>query len=93
MCTSRPDLPIAAWRKSSYSLNENACVEVAVWRKSTYSGLNDSDCVEVATHQFPDIVPIRDSKNPDGPVITPPTAAWSTFITAIASATDLQSVV
>ncbi|MGW2370152.1 DUF397 domain-containing protein [Streptomyces sp. NPDC001667] len=67
MPIDRPDLPIA------------------VWRKSTYSDLNDNECVEVADRQFPGIVPIRDSKNPHGPAITPPTAAWSTFITAIAT--------
>jgi hypothetical protein len=39
----------APWRKSSYSGNSGACVEVATWRKSTYSGNNGADCVEVAT--------------------------------------------
>ncbi|MGA5132262.1 DUF397 domain-containing protein [Streptomyces olivoreticuli] len=62
----RPDLSIAMWRKSSHSLNEN-------------------ECVEVADRQFPGTVPIRDSKNPDGPAITPTTTAWSTFVTAVAN--------
>lgn len=37
------------------------------WRKSTYSGTADSnvDCVEVAAHGA-----VRDSKNPDGPVLS-----------------------
>lgn len=94
MPTTWQDHPsIAGWRKSSHSVDSGGCVEVAVWRKSTYSGLGGDTCVEVSDGQFPDIVPVRDSKNPDGPVITPPTTAWSTFITAIASDTDLQSVV
>ncbi|WP_116210855.1 DUF397 domain-containing protein [Streptomyces olivoreticuli] len=57
----------------------------AVWRKSSYTGLNDNDCVEVADRQFPGTVPIRDSKNPDGPAITPTTTAWSAFVTAVAN--------
>lgn len=47
------------WRKSSYSGNESACVELA-WRKSSHSG-NEGDCVELAYDGA-----IRDSKNPDG---------------------------
>ncbi len=67
MCTTRPDLT------------------TAVWRKSTYSGGGEDACVEVADRQFPGAVPIRDSKNPDGPAITPTTTAWSTFVTAVAN--------
>jgi Domain of unknown function (DUF397) len=36
------------------------------WRKSTYSGTaEDGDCVELAAHGA-----VRDSKNPDGPVLS-----------------------
>jgi hypothetical protein len=36
------------------------------WRKSTYSGTADnSNCVELAAHGA-----VRDSKNPDGPVLS-----------------------
>jgi hypothetical protein len=37
------------------------------WRKSTYSGGNDADanCVELASQGA-----VRDSKNPDGPVLS-----------------------
>ena len=36
------------------------------WRKSTYSGTTDnSDCVELAAQGA-----VRDSKNPDGPVLS-----------------------
>ncbi|MEU5420275.1 DUF397 domain-containing protein [Streptomyces sp. NPDC001407] len=58
----------------------------SVWRKSSYSGGGEDACVEIAPRQFPGIVPIRDSKNPHGPVIAPPTAAWSAFVTAVAAA-------
>jgi hypothetical protein len=38
-----------------------------VWRKSTYSG-SDSDCVEVALTE--NVKAVRDSKNPDGGMLT-----------------------
>ncbi|WP_119728317.1 DUF397 domain-containing protein [Thermomonospora amylolytica] len=37
------------------------------WRKSTHSGDGNADCVQVA--DFTTVVGIRDSKDPDGPVI------------------------
>ncbi|MEU8802142.1 DUF397 domain-containing protein [Spirillospora sp. NPDC048819] len=39
----------------------------AKWRKSTHSGSNGGDCVELA--RLPDAVAVRDSKDPDGPVL------------------------
>ncbi|MFF3827470.1 DUF397 domain-containing protein [Streptomyces griseus] len=32
---------------------------------------------------FPGVVPVRDSKNPTGPALVLPAAAWSTFIEAV----------
>ncbi|MHA7957065.1 DUF397 domain-containing protein [Streptomyces sp. L500] len=29
------------------------------------------------------VVPVRDSKSPDGPVLTLPAAAWSAFLTGV----------
>ncbi|MGA4840694.1 DUF397 domain-containing protein [Streptomyces sp. G45] len=57
----------------------------AEWTKSSYSGDTGGDCVEVA-----DLVPhiaIRDSKRPDGPVVTVPAAAFTAFVTATAKGT------
>ncbi|MEU5546711.1 DUF397 domain-containing protein [Streptomyces sioyaensis] len=51
----------------------------AVWRKSSYSDGGDNNCVEIAGG-FPGAVPVRDSKNPEGPVLLIPAAAWSGFI-------------
>ncbi|MGW1077567.1 DUF397 domain-containing protein [Streptomyces sp. NPDC002537] len=62
------------------------CLSVATWRKSSYS-VDSGGCVETADQQIPGTVPIRDSKNPQGPAITPTTTAWSAFVTAVA-ATD-----
>lgn len=53
----------------------------AQWRKSTRSGSNGGDCVEVADN-LPDIVAVRDSKNPTGPTLTFAPTAWATFIRA-----------
>ncbi|WP_107094763.1 DUF397 domain-containing protein [Streptomyces sp. XY431] len=31
----------------------------------------------------PDVVPVRDSKDPSGPVLLFPSAAWSSFVSAL----------
>lgn len=53
----------------------------AVWRKSTRSGGNGGDCVEVATN-LPGVVAVRDSKDPDGPVLAFTPATWTAFVAA-----------
>ncbi|CAM5593094.1 DUF397 domain-containing protein [Streptomyces abikoensis] len=65
MRTTRPDLSIAVWRKSSHSMNDDGCIEVA--------------------DQFPGIVPVRDSKDPDrpGPIFS--ATSWSSFVSAVAA--------
>ncbi|MFD7441520.1 DUF397 domain-containing protein [Streptomyces sp. NPDC059909] len=77
------DLRTATWHKSSYSGGDGGdCLEVGTWRKSTYSGGSGGDCLEVADHH-PGLVPVRDSKNPDGPKLEFRAAAWSAFIGGI----------
>ncbi|WP_405991852.1 DUF397 domain-containing protein [Streptomyces sp. NBC_00986] len=68
------------WFKSSYSDGGGGnCVEVALdWRKSSYSDGGGGDCVEIAT--CPHTIHIRDSKNPDGGIVTVSDAAWRTFL-------------
>ncbi|TGA98807.1 DUF397 domain-containing protein [Streptomyces sp. MZ04] len=80
------DLSNACWRKSSYSNGEGgSCVEVtydfvgARWRKSSYSNGEGGDCVEVADG-VPGIIPVRDSKNPQGPALFIRPEAWSAFV-------------
>ncbi len=51
-----------------------------VWRKSTRSG-GAGDCVEVA--QLPTAIAVRDSKDPDGPVLRFGTDAWRDFIGSV----------
>ena len=55
------------------------------WVKSSYSGNGGGDCVEVARN-LPGIVAVRDSKNPDGPVLMVSKDEWARFITRTKSA-------
>ncbi|MER7465707.1 DUF397 domain-containing protein [Streptomyces sp. NPDC097981] len=83
--TSSPeyDLSAAFWHKSSYSGGDGgSCLEMATWRKSTHSGGDGSECVEVCD-AHPDLVPVRDSKIPDGPHLVFGAAAWGAFLTAL----------
>jgi hypothetical protein len=75
-----------SWRKSSYSSNGGGeCVEVAAtlsWHKSSHSGNAGTECVEVA-RCLPDRIVVRDSKDPDGPVLTVTPVNWQAFTRAI----------
>ncbi|MFJ4534244.1 DUF397 domain-containing protein [Streptomyces nigrescens] len=84
------DLSTVTWRKSSYSNSDGGqCIEVsddlltaATWRKSSYSNSDGGACIEVADN-FPALVPVRDSKNPQGPALTFEASAWASFVTAV----------
>ena len=54
----------------------------AEWRKSSRSGSNGGACVEVARN-LPCGVAVRDSRNPDGPVLILSKDAWASFITRL----------
>ena len=55
------------------------------WLKSSYSGNGGGDCVEVARN-LSGVVAVRDSKNPDGPVLVLSKDEWASFITRVRSA-------
>ena len=52
----------------------------AEWFKSSYSS-GGEQCIEVAAN-LPGVVPIRDSKRPDGPALVFPRAAFAAFVNA-----------
>ncbi|MEU4119776.1 Scr1 family TA system antitoxin-like transcriptional regulator [Kitasatospora sp. NPDC028055] len=55
----------------------------ASWMKSSYSN-GGGNCIEVAPG-LPGVLPVRDSKDPDGPQLAFGTDAWESFITGIKS--------
>ncbi|EST39335.1 hypothetical protein N566_02475 [Streptomycetaceae bacterium MP113-05] len=58
-------------------------IDVAHWRKSSYSGSQGGDCVEVA--ELGAEVGVRDSKDPRGPVLAFPAAAFDAFTRALSA--------
>ncbi|MFI9158978.1 DUF397 domain-containing protein [Kitasatospora aureofaciens] len=58
-----------------------ADLTAAAWRKSTYSN-GQGGCIEVD-----DAHPgrVRDSKDPQGPVLVFPSEAWGSFVAAVRS--------
>ncbi|WP_151773133.1 DUF397 domain-containing protein [Streptomyces abyssomicinicus] len=54
------------------------------WVTSSYSD-NGGQCVEVAVNLVPSrgVVPVRDSKNPAGPVLALPAASFAAFVAGV----------
>ncbi|MFI7019890.1 DUF397 domain-containing protein [Streptomyces sp. NPDC050164] len=55
------------------------------WRKSSHSNGEGGSCVEVAAGT-PGIIPVRDSKRTDGPVVLVGPEAWRAFIREVGAA-------
>jgi Domain of unknown function (DUF397) len=85
-----------AWRTSTRSVGNGACVEVGwrtsshsgggncvqVWRKSTHSGGGNTNCVEVGCGG--PLIAVRDTKDHGtGPVLTFTGEAWEAFTAAL----------
>ena len=64
------------WRKASSSFANGNCIEVAAWRKA--AACNHGECVEVG--HGPQVVGVRDSKDPGGPALLFSPAAWGAFL-------------
>ncbi|THA41024.1 DUF397 domain-containing protein [Streptomyces sp. A1547] len=57
-------------------------LSAATWRKSSYSNSDGGACVEVAG-DFPDVVPVRDSKSPESPALVFSAVGWAAFVAAV----------
>ena len=55
------------------------------WVKSSYSGNGGGSCVEWAPDCIASVgtVPVRDSKDPEGPTLQFDLAAWRAFVSAV----------
>ncbi|WP_416960512.1 DUF397 domain-containing protein [Streptomyces sp. Agncl-13] len=62
--------------------------ETPRWFTSSYSG-NGGQCIEVAANFVAPrgIVPVRDSKNPGGPVLGFPAGVFTSFIAGVKAGT------
>lgn len=72
------------WRKAMASNPQGCCAEVSMprWRKASASGGNGGQCVEIA--MLPDsMIGMRDSKDPDGPVLAFTADEWLAFLDGI----------
>ncbi|MFJ8045174.1 DUF397 domain-containing protein [Kitasatospora sp. NPDC096147] len=56
------------------------------FRKSSYSGGSGGNCIEPAVNlaRSSGVVGVRDSKDPEGPALVFPAAAWAAFASAVA---------
>lgn len=59
-------------------------LSAVTWRKSSYSNANGGDCVEVA-EGFSGMVPVRDSKDPQGPALLFSAESWAAFVAAVSA--------
>lgn len=57
-------------------------LNTATWRKSSYSNGNGGECIEIADG-FPGVMPVRDSKDLEGPALVFPHDAWTSFVNGV----------
>ncbi|MEF3116352.1 DUF397 domain-containing protein [Streptomyces chrestomyceticus] len=67
-------------KRDSHVISDASVLEV--WRKSSYSGGSAANCLEVADGAA-GVVPVRDSKDPHGPALVFPHAAFAKFVSAL----------
>ncbi|MCE0447427.1 DUF397 domain-containing protein [Streptomyces tricolor] len=58
-------------------------LNTARWRKSSYSGNQQGDACAEVCDGFPGTVPVRDSKNTNGPVLMLDGAVWQPFVNGV----------
>ncbi|MFJ8469316.1 DUF397 domain-containing protein [Streptomyces swartbergensis] len=60
-------------------MNRAPDLTTAVWRKSSYSDGGGTNCLEVSDNH-PGTVPVRDSKQSDGPILVFGASPWASFL-------------
>jgi hypothetical protein len=60
--------------------------EPVAWLKSSYSGGGGGQCLEIAPG-CPGLVPVRDSKDPEGPALHFTSEAFASFLAAVKAGT------
>ena len=55
----------------------------APWRKSSYSDNDGGNCIEAAPGFIPGAIPVRDSKDPQGPALIFGADAFTAFVSAV----------
>jgi hypothetical protein len=63
-------------------MSEALDLDAVSWRKSSYSNSDGGECVEVADG-LAHTVPVRDSKDPQGPALVFRAAAWAAFVAGV----------
>ncbi|MDG9707337.1 DUF397 domain-containing protein [Streptomyces sp. DH10] len=63
-------------------MNRTPDLTTAAWRKSSYSDGGASNCLEVSDNH-PGTVPVRDSKQPHGPILVFGASPWVSFLAAV----------
>jgi hypothetical protein len=66
-------------------MQDHVDLTAAQWRKSTYSN-GSGGCVEVADG-YAALLPVRDSKDPDGPALVFPSKSFSAFVEQVKAGT------
>jgi len=66
-------------------MSTNPDLASAAWRKSSYSNGDGGNCIETALGFITGAVPVRDSKDPEGPALVFPAADWTAFLDAVKS--------
>lgn len=62
-------------------MTSQLCVR-SQWRKSSHSGSGGSECVEAALLPYR-LVALRDSTDPDGPMLSIAPSAWASLLAGI----------
>jgi hypothetical protein len=76
---TRSSRPAAVFPERTASMKPRSSPPFSVWLKSSYSGPNGGDCIEYTPGPAGTIA-VRDSKNPDGPVLALTPAAFAGLV-------------